>query len=245
MKQENPESSSYWPNVSERAAIEKHRIRLEAKAPAPPLKLLQNGGTVTFAPDHPHRDMASALLMEALGSVDADFVDGLLGHLLTASAEDGQINEAGIKFMLASIKDIKPTDQLEAMLAAQMAAVFRATMTCSGRLVGANEPRDQEIAASTLNKCARTFAILMDTLKRYRTGGEQTVTVQHVSVGVGGQAIVGNVNQAAPRTAPARFEDETPALTDARQPAMPIIGDRKRARVPLQRRQKNDRQPSP
>ena len=35
----------------------------------------------------------------------------------------------------------------------------------------------------------------MDTPKRYRTGGEQKVTVQHqhVTVNEGGQAVVGNV----------------------------------------------------
>ncbi len=33
----------------------------------------------------------------------------------------------------------------------------------------------------------------MDTLKRYRTGGQQKVTVEHVTVNEGGQAIVGNV----------------------------------------------------
>lgn len=38
----------------------------------------------------------------------------------------------------------------------------------------------------------------MEALKRYRSGGEQKVTVQHVNVAEGGQAIVGNVN-AAPR----------------------------------------------
>ena len=33
----------------------------------------------------------------------------------------------------------------------------------------------------------------METLKRYRTGGTQKVTVEHVTVNAGGQAIVGNV----------------------------------------------------
>ena len=42
----------------------------------------------------------------------------------------------------------------------------------------------------------------MEALKRYRTGGEQKVTVQHVSVGEGGQAIVGNVTQAAREAVP-------------------------------------------
>ena len=36
----------------------------------------------------------------------------------------------------------------------------------------------------------------MEALKRYRTGGEQKVTVQHqhVTVNEGGQAVVGTVN---------------------------------------------------
>lgn len=35
----------------------------------------------------------------------------------------------------------------------------------------------------------------METLKRYRTGGEQKVTVHHVTVNDGGQAIVGTLEQ--------------------------------------------------
>jgi hypothetical protein len=35
---------------------------------------------------------------------------------------------------------------------------------------------------------------VIEALKRYRTGGEQKVTVQHVTVNDGGQAIVGAVS---------------------------------------------------
>lgn len=35
----------------------------------------------------------------------------------------------------------------------------------------------------------------MEALKRYRTGGQQKVMVEHVTVQAGGQAIVGNVSQ--------------------------------------------------
>jgi hypothetical protein len=34
----------------------------------------------------------------------------------------------------------------------------------------------------------------MEALKRYRTGGQQKVIVEHVTVNEGGQAIVGHVN---------------------------------------------------
>jgi hypothetical protein len=43
------------------------------------------------------------------------------------------------------------------------------------------------------NKLARTFAAQVEALRKHRTGGEQQVTVQHVNVSDGGQAIVGKV----------------------------------------------------
>jgi hypothetical protein len=46
-----------------------------------------------------------------------------------------------------------------------------------------------------LNKLARTFAAQVEALKKYRSAGEQTIRVQHVTVNDGGQAIVGNVSQ--------------------------------------------------
>ena len=52
----------------------------------------------------------------------------------------------------------------------------------------------QDSAERALNKLARTFASQVEALKRYRTGGEQKVTVQHVTVSDNAQAIVGNVS---------------------------------------------------
>jgi hypothetical protein len=40
---------------------------------------------------------------------------------------------------------------------------------------------------------ARTFPAQIDALNRYRSQGEPAITVQNVSVGDGGKAIVGNV----------------------------------------------------
>jgi hypothetical protein len=93
-----------------------------------------------------------------------------------------------------SVKGIQPRDQVEGMLAAQMAAVHRARL----ELARAYHSRTAWSAPAT--SLARTFASQMQALKRYRTGGEQKLTVQNVSVNDGGQAIVGNVTQ-APREA--------------------------------------------
>jgi hypothetical protein len=55
----------------------------------------------------------------------------------------------------------------------------------------------QDSAERAFNKLARTFAAQVEALKRYRSGGEQKMTVQHVHVAEGGQAIVGNVSTPA------------------------------------------------
>jgi hypothetical protein len=128
------------------------------------------------------------------------------------------------------------------MLAAQMAAVHQAILTSARQFACAEMIDQHDSAERAFNKFARTFATQMEALKRYRTGGEQKVTVQHVSVGQGGQAIVGNVTpaarEAARETAPEKAANLTPALSHSKEPPMTIIGDAKRAPVASERSRK-------
>jgi hypothetical protein len=161
-----------------------------------------------------------AQLKEAFGT-DACFAKGMLSQLVNAGGGD-KIDQDKLNFMLSIVKGTKPRDQLEAMLAAQMAATHMATMTFARRLANVQNIPQQDSAERAFNKLARTFAVQIEALKRYRTGGEQKVTVQHVSVNEGGQAIVGNVTRAPSETAPEKTADSHPAL-DARQTPMAII----------------------
>jgi hypothetical protein len=72
--------------------------------------------------------------MEAIGTADPDFLKGLLEQLGKAAAEGQVLNEHQFNFMLSIVKDIEPRDQLEAMLAAQMASTHNAIMTFARRL---------------------------------------------------------------------------------------------------------------
>ena len=138
--------------------------------------------------------LGNALIMESLGTADADFFDGLLGQLVNVGAQEKRIDERGTNFMLAMVRGIGPKDEIEAMMAAQMAAVHMTTMTFARRLAHVDNILQQDSAERAFNKLARTFAVQVEALKRYRTGGEQKVTVQHVTVNEGGQAIVGSVS---------------------------------------------------
>jgi hypothetical protein len=82
---------------------------------------------------------------------------------------------------------------------------------------------EQDSDERAFNKLARTYASQVQVLKLNRSSGEQTVTVQNVSVSEGSQAIVGNVTQQAPEKA----ANSTAAITDARTIPMPILDAQK------------------
>jgi hypothetical protein len=234
-REPDTKQATYKPTTKEKAALRKHIDRLDAAPPVPRLELLN--GKISMK--HPNSIVARGLLMEALGTTDADFCDGLLRQLVISSSPDGEVNLGRFNFMLAVVKGIKPNDQIEAMLAVQMAVVHLRTVQFAELLNRVDTLQQQDSVVNAVNKLARTFTAQVETLKRYRTGGEQTVTVQHVSVSEGGQAIVGNVTQAATKTVPEKPAKLTPAVTDARQPAMKIIDDPAHAPASLLRRQKH------
>jgi hypothetical protein len=178
----------------EKSALEAHLDRRRTRKLAPRLKVSMSQGVTTISPDHADEGVGNSLLMEALGTAEVDFLDGLLGQLANVSAHGPDADERGLNFMLSVVKGIEPRDQFEAMLATQMAAVHNATMTFARRLAHVENIPQQDSAERAFNKLARTFAAQMEALKRYRSGA-QTVRVEHVTVNQGGQAIVGNVSQ--------------------------------------------------
>jgi hypothetical protein len=191
-----------------------------------------DGDTAKINPDHPDAVIGTLALMQAIGTADLDFYDGLMLQLVNASKGGGPPEKA-VNFMLAVIKGIEPRDQTEAMLASQMAAVHMASMTFARRLASVDTIPQQDSAQNAFNKLARTFAAQVEALKRYRSGGEQKMTVQHVHVAEGGQAIVGNVTAPAPGGGATEKSKEQPhALGYAPGVEMPRQIEAERATVP-------------
>jgi hypothetical protein len=183
----------YEPTPHEQAAMDAYRARKKGKPLAPRMKVSEKDGVTKVAPDHPDPAAAGIRLLEAFGTRDDDFLKGILTQLALVGSKDSKLDEDGINFMLAVVTGIEPRDQVEALLAAQMAAVHNAVMTFARRLANVEIIPQQDSAERAFNKLARIFAAQVEALKRYRTGGEQTVRVEHVTVQAGGQAIVGNV----------------------------------------------------
>ena len=144
-----------------------------------------------------HEDEAAGCqhLMRALGTTSADFTGGVLSQLANAVSPGKGADAEAINFALAVISGVEPKDELETMLGLQMVAVHLATMTFTRRLAHVETIAQQDSAERALNRLMRTYVAQMEALKRYRTGGEQRVVVQHIDIREGGQAIVGTVDR--------------------------------------------------
>ena len=125
-----------------------------------------------------------------------------------------------IKAIAAALMGIAPKDELEGMMAAQLLAAHNAAMECYRRAMldeQTFEGRRENL--NQANKLSRSYAVLLEALNRHRGKGQQKVTVEHVTVNAGGQAIVGAV--ATPGGgAPARSEEQPHALANA--PGVPM-----------------------
>ena len=150
-----------------------------------------------FSIDHPDPARGEQLMATALGVADRDAMEGLLRQLVRASVSGGRPDAVNVSFMMSMVQSIKPRDAVEAMLVTQMVSVHVMAMRCAHQLANADDVARHDSAARALGRLARTFTAQIEALNRYRSHGEPAITVQNVSVGDGGKAIVGNVTQYA------------------------------------------------
>ena len=135
---------------------------------------------------------------------------------------------------------IAPRDELEGMIAAQLVACHNASMECYRRaMIGEQTFEGRRENLSQANRLSRTYAALLDALNGHRGKGLQKVTVEHVHVHSGAQAVVGTVETPGGGDRP-KSEDQPRAkqIAYAPQPAMwsaheereplPIAGDAER-----------------
>jgi len=133
--------------------------------------------------------------IEALCVADVDMANCLSKQLMSTQEANGK-SDSDINAAYAMYQGIAPKDSVECLLAAQMVAVHNMSLEMAKRAM--TEAQTFEGVNANINrvtKLMRTFTAQVETLKKYRTGGKQTIQVQHVNVNEGGQAVVGNVNK--------------------------------------------------
>lgn len=136
-----------------------------------------------------------ARLMAACGSSSPDFIQATLIQLQGAARlPNSGLSETALNAALAMIEGEQPRGETECALVIQMAAVHAASMAVLGRLGGGHGGDRHVLATATaVSRLSRTFAILVETLRRLRTGGSQVIRIERVDVRDGGQAVIGRI----------------------------------------------------
>jgi hypothetical protein len=176
--------------------------------------------------------------VSAFGTSEAAFANLMLYGILNAACEGGSVNppsEQDINQALAAVTGIGARDEIEGMLATQMVATHVASMNVLRRLKGSETIPQQDSNGNLAVKLLRTFTAQIEALQRHRGKGEQKVTVEHVHVHAGGQAIVGAVTPGGGGAAKSEerahasreltYEPGTPMRSpDPQREAVPISG---------------------
>ena len=179
-------------------------------------------------------------LLDTFGTASADFMGVTFSQLLESLRDtNGTPNEMTVNAALAIVGGLEPSNEIEALLASQMAATHSQAMKLVGRTRRVDQLNQAAVNGGLAVKLLRTFTLQAETLAKLRRGGGQTVRVEHVHVHAGGQAIVGSVtpgggasikSEEQPHAKPAA------ALTHADAPFDPLRSTHTaRERVPLAR----------
>src|SRR3954447_16784936 len=164
------------------------------------------------------------------GSASDDF-NTILAHQVTTTLWFGRADQdARAKLRAAAVAGligIAPRGELEGMLGAQLIAAHSAAMECYRRAMIPDQTFEGHRESLTqANKLSRTYVTLLEPLNRHRGKGQQKVTVEHVHVHPGGQAIVGAVEASASGSGGGGGEHKgggqphAQALTHAPEPAL-------------------------
>lgn len=223
----------YEMTPAEEEAAQRVSDRRKGRPPAPRIaSLRQDGTTAVLYFEHADPKAAEIVLMDALGVSEPAFADALLRQISDVARNGANLDPAKVNAMIAGIAAMRPRDEAEAMLTAQMIATHELAMIFTRRLALAENILQQDSAANGLTKLTRTYAAQMAALKHYRTGGEQRVIVQRVDVRDGGQAVVGVVNSGKGGAGPEQKRGQSHALTDARSAAVLCDVEAEREAVP-------------
>ncbi|MES2983734.1 MAG: hypothetical protein V4735_00930 [Pseudomonadota bacterium] len=237
---EKPIAADAKRNVADLALMRRHQRRTAGKPSTPGLKIAQKPNAGPCIAYDGKDDLITLLgLMEAFGTSSPAFQNHAMVELMDATLRGGANHPFAaqqLDAIVAAMQGINPRDEIEGMLASQMVATHFMAMRLMGAAKKSENIYQQDSNGNLAIKLLRTFTMQMEALQRYRGKGQQKVTVEHVHVHAGGQAIVGNVTHPEGGGASKKTEEQPHAkqIDHAPEPAMPIP-DTTRETLPIPR----------
>jgi len=115
----------------------------------------------------------------------------ILGFLFSENSDP----QKSMKKFFKAMAELKPRNGFEGMLISQMICVYESAMACFE--VANRNKQHPDIFIKRQNqgvKLMRLYSQLLETLDKHRNKGKQKMTVEHVHINKGGQAIIGDIH---------------------------------------------------
>ena len=131
--------------------------------------------------------------MRAFGTDNEDTMLALLYQVANV-LPDWRDNKNRFNGILAMLEDIAPQNSVESMLAVQMVTAHNMAMKTAGLAMHPDQTFEGVTEnMSRANRMMKTFISQTEAQAKLR-GNTKTVTIKHVNVSDGGQAIIGDVH---------------------------------------------------
>jgi hypothetical protein len=194
---EGPADGAEAPPTPQQRAVMERYLKLSDSRPDAPRLIVKSKPNQPLTISQPSPADSAGLAL-AFGTTEPRVASILLNSLINAACDGTSSHppsEKDVNGVLAAVHEIGANDEIEAMLAVQMVATHFAATRALRRLKGSDMVSQQDSNGNLAVKLLRTFAAQTEALQRYRGKGQQKVTVEHVHLHTGGQAIVGSVSQ--------------------------------------------------
>ena len=131
--------------------------------------------------------------------------------------------EAKMVAAMDLLENLKPDSAAEMMLAKQMVGIHLAALECMHRaMMPTISPDRRDAELSHAQRLTGMYARQLAALDKHRGKSEQKVTVEHVHVATGGQAIVGNIEMGSEPVPIGRRKVAPPQIAHQVAPPNPI-----------------------
>src|ERR1700676_945115 len=96
--------TKYQPKPEGFAAVQSFTTRKQSRPPSPRLKISTTGKAAALGHDHADLETGWLLLLNALGTTDVAFAEGIVSNLFNAGTVGENFDSKGANFMLSVIR---------------------------------------------------------------------------------------------------------------------------------------------
>lgn len=188
--EEASKQDRYVPTAREQAAMDRHAERAKSTPSRATIKSETVDGASRLSPAHVDEQTGTYLFLDTFATSDPNFANAVAHPLMTTAKLNGGEEDATVLTqLLALVQGLAPRNETEAILISQMVAVHNALMVQVRRLGQAGTVEELGIRERAVGRLGKTYALQSETLRKMRSGGNQTVTVSHFHTYYEGQHV--------------------------------------------------------